>query len=568
MSERLAVLRGVESGIGATALAAEYAHRHRADYPGGAIWVPYRVSTQQGLAADIIEIWRSSTDSVHVLGITRPGEPVPDDCVFEVERPNAAATERALENFGATSLPTTISSIPALLSIALPLVAGGHAATAFTAPLDIVREAIGSLSDHPRRLLGVLSLLDIQPVPAALLDAIFGHVDVSDSPAPWRSSLGSLVETALAISTTLGEPRIHERILPLVREVLHVELDALHRPVVEGLLDQLRTASPARPHSSRRLVPHTYAVLTSDLGSHITDELVEQVIEIVSIGTSDPLAVIAARMGISSAESAGDLRRKLRYQTVLGHTFSQMRQLDDAQRVLREALATAEQAHGSVSLEVAEVIDHLERAMSLGVCGDAGPEALAFTERAHAIREAVWGSDDPRLRGSLANVAINLAVRERHAEALTYYERALRLAEPCGPQDAYLLQEVAMTLAENGRFDAAMTMIDRVFALETPNGFSGFGALLCTERILEKANRADRLLAYVERVLDGAQGPTDEEHVCLRGRVLGMRAAALVAAGRATEAPAVASEALAILERFYGADEQWLAGLRNLRSGP
>jgi len=257
----------------------------------------------------------------------------------------------------------------------------------------------------------------------------------------------------------------------------------------------------------------------------------------------------------------------VRHQVALGHALSELRQLDDAQVALREALTTAERAYGPDNLEVAGVLDCLERAICLGVCGDAGPEELAIATRAHAIRERAWGGEDPRLRGSLEHLALKFAVRDRHADALALYERAIRLAEPCGPKDVHLLHIVGSALAETGRIDEALAVIERVLDIQATNGFAtGLITLNFAQEVLEKANRGARFIVYVDRVLDGTEWKTDDEAQAKRGKVLALRARALVSAGRAGEAAGVAVEAIAVLERYYGADLRSMPALRKIAS--
>lgn len=231
-------------------------------------------------------------------------------------------------------------------------------------------------------------------------------------------------------------------------------------------------------------------------------------------------------------------------------------------------MKTAEEAYGPESLECASVIDHLERAIDLGACGDSGPEALALAQRAHAIRERAWGAESPQLRGSLEHVALQLAVRERHAEALDLYQRAHHIAERDGTVDVDLLRSLGMALADNGRFDDALEMIDRVMDLEAAHAFpTGLIALMCAEEVLEKARRTDRFIVYVDRVLEGTVWDTADEGVADRGKVLAMRARALFHAGRTAEAACVAADALQILERFYGPDHRSIPRLRRLARG-
>jgi tetratricopeptide (TPR) repeat protein len=614
--KRLAVIQGREVGVGATAVANAFAHRHAGSYPGGAYWIPYRVSHQQGLAADIIEAldlpapvsqrypfigvtealgtmwrglhrrartllvidgwtsadtaatWTAATETVHVIAIARPDDAVPEDCAFAIGPPDPSAAQHAVMSFGVAPVASTLAASGLMLSLTLRLLERGIPATKLVDSASVMREAIDSLDEGPRRFLGVLALLNDQPVPTVLLDAIYRRLDPSNSVDAWRLALASLVECGLCVATTFGEPQIHEPTLRAARERLGTETDKLRAPVVEAVVETLRPLSSRAVHSTRRLVPHTYAVLTGNSESSVPSASFTELIDVVSAGSSAPLAVIAARKGIELADAAMDARRKLRHQMALGHSFSQLGQLDSAQDTLRDALKTAEQAHGPDNIECADTIDLLERSIGLGVCGDSGPEVLALVQRAHQIRERVWGAESSQLRGSLEHLALYLAVRNRHEEALNLYQRALRLAERDDKVHSFLLCSVGAALADNERFEEAVETLDRLFDLEAATAFcTGLVALGYAEEILAKARQTDRLIVYVDRVLGGTPWNTDDEDIAKRGKVLAMRARALVAVGRMVDAASTASDAVEILERFYGHDHLSLPGLRALARG-
>jgi tetratricopeptide (TPR) repeat protein len=611
---RLAVLKGASGGIGSTAVVAEFCERFSGDYPGGVYWVPYRVSNQKDVAADVIEalelpcpvsqrypfigvdgalqtmwrglsgrprtllvmdgwtsldtakVWTSPDDAVHVLGIASQEEAVPGDVTVALGPPAPDAVREALGRFGAASLAARVGTSGLLLAMTLALVEDGHSPSDLEDAGSELGRAIASLSGEGRRLLGVLSLLNDQPVPTALLDAIYRRLSEAGRLVDWRTELAELSRLSLVAVTTFGEPRVHRTLLGPLGVQFSTQLDGLRTPVLEGVVEALRAVTRDFVHAARRLVPHTYAVLTGGFEGKVSTALFAELIDLVSSGTSEPLALIAARQGIESARSDGDHAGAVRYQLRLGHTFSQLRRLDEAQSTLRDALSGSRQVFGPDSLEVANVIDHLERAIGLGVCGDAGPEELELAERAHAIRERAWGEDDARLRGSLEHLALRFAVRDRHAEALELYERAVRLAAPWGAKDTHLLRLFALCLAENGRSEDAVATLDRIMDLEALKGFStGVSALWSAEETLRKAKPADnRLLGYVERVLREKAWREDDEDQADRAKVLAVYARTLASAGRPEDARKVAAEAIPLLERYYGPHHRSLPGLKVL----
>jgi CHAT domain-containing protein len=107
----------------------------------------------------------------------------------------------------------------------------------------------------------------------------------------------------------------------------------------------------------------------------------------------------------------------------------------DAERDARAALRSMEQAGGAASVGAADVLDLLVAALWRG--GKAqDPQAVAFAERAIAIKQDVLGADAPGLATTLDNAGVLFFVRGDYERAAPLYERALEILSAAAAADA------------------------------------------------------------------------------------------------------------------------------------
>jgi CHAT domain-containing protein len=107
----------------------------------------------------------------------------------------------------------------------------------------------------------------------------------------------------------------------------------------------------------------------------------------------------------------------------------------DAERDARAALAAMEQAGSAGSASAADMLDLLVAALWRG--GKAqDPQAVAFAERAVAIKQDLLGADAPGLAPTLDNAGVLFFVRGEYERAAPLYERALEILSTAAADDA------------------------------------------------------------------------------------------------------------------------------------
>jgi len=159
-------------------------------------------------------------------------------------------------------------------------------------------------------------------------------------------------------------------------------------------------------------------------------------------------------------------------QSNLGGLLVHVGEFERAQTLYEAALATRETQLGPQSLEVATSLTEL--ANILGVVGrDA--EAAKLHERALTIRERLLPPDDPEIAVSLANQAMHLERAGDYAAARPLYERALatwrRVYAPNDPTIARTLERLAHVAEGQGDLPTAVDYHEQ--ALELRRGIYG-----------------------------------------------------------------------------------------------
>lgn len=192
-----------------------------------------------------------------------------------------------------------------------------------------------------------------------------------------------------------------------------------------------------------------------------------------------------------------------------GKGLTKKRSLLEARAVLGEAVALAEQIHGPESLEVAEVLGLLRRAMALPRAGEHDPEVFALGQRMYLIYERVYGTDDRRMHHPMADYALSLELAGQREEALRLYARAAELAQPHEKGDILLLYCHARALAEAQQTEATLKVIDRMLeveAMEVPGWepcetFSRLAILALEQFSTPDGQQARLILKYVDQAL-------------------------------------------------------------------
>ncbi|MBF0108989.1 MAG: tetratricopeptide repeat protein [Magnetococcales bacterium] len=119
----------------------------------------------------------------------------------------------------------------------------------------------------------------------------------------------------------------------------------------------------------------------------------------------------------------------------LGRHYESTGQLEQAEPVLREALALQGEIQGPATLKTAETIDLLAQVMSQK---NQSHEALVLLEQSLRIKESLLGTSDPGLIDTLAPITEILLGEGRVAEAEATHERILEIEKqtPTATQNA------------------------------------------------------------------------------------------------------------------------------------
>ncbi len=231
---------------------------------------------------------------------------------------------------------------------------------------------------------------------------------------------------------------------------------------------------------------------------------------------------------------------------------------EDAERMARELLLTAESTQGRKSLEAAEAIDVLVEALTGG--GKAGSaEVVELADRAISIREKALGPNAPNLSTSLAAKGNLLKARGSYAQALPFLERALALRERAyGTDDlrvgqahndlAALLLETDLDASETHSREAL-----RIFqATSGPNSIETSDALdvlsVCATD-LGRFAEAEELGRRSLRISEDVLGPRSS-HAALRHHHLG---GSYIVTGDYERAREELEQAASITEEVLGA---------------
>jgi len=233
---------------------------------------------------------------------------------------------------------------------------------------------------------------------------------------------------------------------------------------------------------------------------------------------------------------------------------------EEAEVMARELLAEAEDARGSGSLEVAEVLDLLVEALTES--GQVmGPEMLSLAERAVKIKERHLGPDHPGLAKSLMLHVRALSARADFAEAVPLCERALAIRRAAlGPEhrdSIWSLLRLASIHDELKDKERALDLARRALAL-AERGLGPEDEMVghCLRRLTLILGACGEGLAAAERataVYEQALGPDHS----LVSESLTNGALLLVHRGDYAAARRDLERAISIRERALGPDDIW-----------
>jgi tetratricopeptide (TPR) repeat protein len=142
-------------------------------------------------------------------------------------------------------------------------------------------------------------------------------------------------------------------------------------------------------------------------------------------------------------------------------------QLEEAERVLKRALAIAENVYGPDHPDVAAIANNI--GANLKAHGDPAG-ALQYIERALAIGEKAHGPDHPNVATLANNIGLILKEQGDLAGALQYTRRALAIGEkvfgPDHPQVAIFANNIGTILQDQGDRAGALQYTQRALAID------------------------------------------------------------------------------------------------------
>ncbi len=239
-----------------------------------------------------------------------------------------------------------------------------------------------------------------------------------------------------------------------------------------------------------------------------------------------------------------------KYLNNLALALQRQRQYPEAARVYQRALAIHRKNEGELSSLVAGTEDNL--AMVLNETGDLAA-ARAHNQTALAIAERLYDRPHPNLALFLNTAGYLAAKRDAHAEAIRFYERALKVYEQTlgldHPDAAYTLQNLGRERALAGDAKAALALHQRALRIREKaygpdhlNVATSLHDMANAYRLLGNYAAAEAALRQSAAVFRDKAGPQDRrtaEVLLDLGEVLTLR-------GRRAEAEAALQESLSI----------------------
>lgn len=245
----------------------------------------------------------------------------------------------------------------------------------------------------------------------------------------------------------------------------------------------------------------------------------------------------------------------------LGNSLREQSKFDEAELVMTEAEQLRERAHGSESLEFADIVlEHANLAIDLGRYDD----ALSLAERARAIHDRVGDRADQIRSGTI--IASAQSARGEYAAAEPLFREALEASIATDgeehPHTAELYLDVGYVLRKQGKLGEAEPFYRR--------------ALTLREKLYD-GDHADvaHSLNHLARLLHQQGKPAEAEPIyrralAMRRRLYGDSHAAVTASlgglaqvlrdlDRLAEATPLMKEAYEIVQRLHGDDHPYVA---------
>jgi tetratricopeptide (TPR) repeat protein len=166
------------------------------------------------------------------------------------------------------------------------------------------------------------------------------------------------------------------------------------------------------------------------------------------------------RRSIAVAEGAGDDKARDYGRAMLGWSLHLQRRHDEAEPLLREAVAKVEAIDGTESFNYAAVVINLAAELQ---AQDRHAEALDLYRRGLAIIERVYGPDHPEVAWCLNAMAPSVAAVEGPGAATDYFRRGLEMAQrqlpPGHPDESMRAEGYGRHLVAQGRAAEALAVL-------------------------------------------------------------------------------------------------------------
>jgi tetratricopeptide (TPR) repeat protein len=225
------------------------------------------------------------------------------------------------------------------------------------------------------------------------------------------------------------------------------------------------------------------------------------------------LAGVIDEFGLETAEAGGLLNR-------CGYFLNERARYAEAKPLYERSLAIYEKALGAERPETAGSLNNL--ALLYYRQGDYG-KALPLFERSLAIREKALGAEHPDTAVSLNNLAELYRAQGEYGKALPMYERSLAILEKAlgaeHPHTATSLNNLALLYSAQGDYGKASPLFERSLAItekalggehpETARGLNNLASLYESQGDYGKALPLyERSLAIREKALGGEHPDT------------------------------------------------------------
>ncbi|MBR0932513.1 CHAT domain-containing tetratricopeptide repeat protein [Bradyrhizobium jicamae] len=264
----------------------------------------------------------------------------------------------------------------------------------------------------------------------------------------------------------------------------------------------------------------------------------------------------------------------------LGDLYGLQGRFDDGEKLLKQGLATLDQAYGA---QAAGAPNYLNILNDLGnLYNDAGrlQDAEATLRKAYALGRERAGEDDPNVSSMLGNLANVLNKQSRYAEAEVLFNRTLLSREktfgPDHPAVVYALNNLANNYADQGRAADALPLQQRVLAIQEkiagPDSPDAARVLMAIASTYNETGRAAEAAPLYQRALRIFSEKLGSDST-FTADALGAIGRQQLDAGQFDAAGQSFARALAIQEKAFGRDHASLLptlraqGLLALRTG-